>query len=141
MGSAYFHKCTNCGYSVRTSGLWEFYRDKEGNKKPYGHPGPVSKEAEKRGIYGFSANVYCPKCDEVFDLIVVEFEKPIKGIEAGLFAWLGKWEPKEEFLKEGGLGCPKCSNHKLILGPREDIRVMCPRCKEGKLIVERRLIS
>jgi hypothetical protein len=60
MGSWYKLKCDNCGYSVNTSGPWEFYRDSEGKRKPYGHPVPTSKEAEESGIHGLTGELYCP---------------------------------------------------------------------------------
>lgn len=134
MGAGYIHKCTKCGYSVSTSGPWEFYRDSKGNRKPYGHPAPISKEAEKRGIYGLSGIVYCPNCDKVFDLVLVEFKEPSHDeLHNSFYMWLGMYEPKDDFKKEGAVKCPECGSTNLILKPREDREVICPRCKEGKL--------
>ena len=76
MASGYVYRCDDCGYSVRTSGPHEFYRDKKGRRKPYGHPTPASREAEQRGIYGFSAEMYCPHCDQVYDVIMFERDEP-----------------------------------------------------------------
>jgi len=45
-----------------TSGPWEFYRDEEGRRKPFGNPVPISKGAAERGIYGLSGKLYCPNC-------------------------------------------------------------------------------
>jgi len=78
MGAGYIHVCSDCGYSVSTSGPSEFYRDREGKRKIYGHPDPLSFEALERGIYGFSGEVYCPNCDKVFDLVLVELKKPFE---------------------------------------------------------------
>jgi len=75
-------ECSNCGYTVRTSGLWEFYRDDSGQRQYYGHPIAKSLEARQRGVNGFSENLYCYKCDEVRDVIVYEFEKPMNDLEA-----------------------------------------------------------
>ena len=69
-------KCNACGYIVRTSGPWEFYRDDCGERKPYGHPVARSREARESGIKGLSTCGFCPTCDEVRDVIVREFEKP-----------------------------------------------------------------
>jgi len=52
MGAGYSHRCNKCGYSVSTSGPWEFYRDNKGERRHYGHPVPFSDEARKRGIHG-----------------------------------------------------------------------------------------
>jgi DNA-directed RNA polymerase subunit M/transcription elongation factor TFIIS len=138
MGAGYVHKCNECGYSVSTSGPWEFYRDSKGKRKPYGHPVPMSEEARQRGIYGLSGALYCPNCDEVFDLILVEFKKPSQD---SLSVWGGMCEPKDEFKDEGAVKCPKCDNRNLILGPMEDREVTCPRCKEGKMVGEMEWIS
>jgi len=70
MGAAYSHTCNECGHVVRTSGPWEFYRDKEGKRKPYGHPAPTSREAAEAGIYGLSAELYCPECGKTYDIII-----------------------------------------------------------------------
>ena len=127
MGAGFVHNCDNCGYSVNTSGPWEFYRDKEGNRKPYGHPGPMSREAKKRGIWGFSEDQYCPKCDEVFDVIVVEFAGPNQ-----------RWAPKDEYKK---IKCPKCGVRNLIFVSQEGKEVTCPRCRKGKWIGRMEYIS
>ncbi len=128
--------CTECGYEVETSGLHEFYRDKSGKRKLYGHPIPTSKEAEERGIYGFSAELYCPICDEVFDLIVVEYKRPCKEELNYLKVWFDMVEPKDEYREDDEVRCPKCGNTELILEPEEDEEVKCPRCKRGILKTE-----
>lgn len=139
MGAGYVHKCNKCGYSVSTSGPWEFYRDSKGKRKPYGHPVPMSEEARQRGIYGLSGELYCPNCDEVFDLILVEFKEPSQD---SLSVWGGMCEPIDEFKdEEGAVKCPKCGNRNLILGPMEDREATCPRCKYGKLVGKMEWIS
>lgn len=131
MATFYVHECDKCSYSVETSGLHEFYRDDEGSRKPYGHPIPMSQEAAKRGVCGLSAALYCPKCDKVHDLVVVEFKEPPKD---SLSMWLGQTEPTDEFKKEGAVKCPDCGNPDLVLGTDEDREVLCPSCTDGKLI-------
>jgi len=98
----------------------------------------MSEEARQRGIYGLSGELYCPNCDEVVDLILVEFKKPSQD---SLSVWGGMCEPRDEFKDEGAVKCPKCDNRNLILGPMEDRGVTCPRCKEGKLVGEMEWIS
>jgi len=138
MGAGYILRCDKCGYSVSTSGPWEFYRDSNGNRKPYGHPGPASKEAEQSGIYGLSGRLYCPKCDKTFNLVMGEFAKPS---QESLLVWLGRCEPKDEFKQEGTVKCPKCGGTNMILESVEGKEIVCPRCKEGKLVGEMEWIS
>jgi len=131
MGAQYSHTCNKCGYSVTTSGPWELYRDRQGERRWYGHPVPLSDEAKKRGIHGLSGTVYCPSCDERCDLILVEFKKPSHD---SLSVWSGKCEPLDEFKEKGAVKCPRCGHSDLILGPVEDREITCPRCKEGRLV-------
>lgn len=128
MGAGFTHKCSHCGYSISTSGPWEFYRDSQGNRKPYGHPVPISEEAEKQGIHGLSGELYCPNCDKVFNLILVEFKNPSNDT---LSIWSGRCEPKEEFRQENMVKCPECGNTNMILEPVKDKVIICPRCKVG----------
>ena len=94
MGAGYDFKCNCCGYRFSTSGPWEFYRNLKGQRKLYGHPSPVSVEAQLHGIYGLSGELYCLRCDKVFDLILVEFQRP--AVESFL-VWSGSCEPKDEY--------------------------------------------
>ncbi|TET77632.1 hypothetical protein E3J38_09685 [candidate division TA06 bacterium] len=130
MGAKYVYRCDKCSYSVCTSGPWEFYRDTQGNRKPYGHPEPTSEEARLRGIYGLSGDLYCSDCGKVFDLIVVEFKKPSHD---SLSVWSCRCEPKDEFKQQGMVKCPECGNTHLILEPDNEKPIACPRCKEGRL--------
>ncbi len=67
-------KCKKCNYEVIITDGWEFYRDECGNRKRYSHPCPISKKGVK-SIRGFSADLYCPKCKDVKDIIIEEFGK------------------------------------------------------------------
>ncbi|MFA5054556.1 MAG: hypothetical protein WC562_00035 [Dehalococcoidia bacterium] len=96
-------ECSSCGYTVRTSGPWEFYRDESGQRQPYGHPraGPMMtrksimkirdktrrremltqfeswlKRQPSSTVNGFSENLYCRQCDEVRYAVIYEFEHP-----------------------------------------------------------------
>ena len=129
MGAGFIIRCSKCGYSVSTSGPWEFYRNWRGKKKPYGHPVPISWWARRRGIYGLLEILYCPHCDETFDVIVSEFKKPIKN---GSSPWGDEHELKDEF-KDKVPQCPKCGHSDMMLVPGENDEITCPRCKEGIL--------
>ena len=128
MASGYWFKCDNCGYSFETSGLHEFYRDRQGNRKPYGHPCAISMEAQMSGIHGLSADLYCPTCDKVHDLVVVEYKRPTGDTNA---MRAGRCEPSEDSPKE--VKCPDCGNTELVLGYREAPQLPCPRCGKGTL--------
>lgn len=130
MGAGFKYVCSVCGHSIETSGPWEFYRDSKGNRHPYGHPSPVSDEAVQSGIYGLSGEVYCPACDKVFDVVLVEFKEPSLDT---LSVWSGRCEPTEKFKKEGAVHCPQCGNSHLILGPDDEVKILCPRCQKGIL--------
>jgi len=130
MGTGYKFECAKCGYVVRTSGPWEFYWDKNGERQDYGHPTPLSYEALEAGVAGFSGVLYCPVCDKVSDIILVEFETPA---EDALTVWTGNYHPMPEYRKQGAVKCPHCDNTDLILAPGADITILCPRCREGKM--------
>jgi len=131
MGAKYTHKCNKCGYSVSTSGPWEFYRDSEGNRKFFGHPSPNSEEARQSGIQGLFGNLYCPKCDKVFDLVLDEYKKPTFN---KIDMWLGRCESTYKYNQEDADKCPICGNTDLILKPLENEEIVCPRCGKGKLV-------
>lgn len=138
MGSCYSHHCDHCGYSVTTSGPWEFYRDANGQRKPYGHPIPMSREGRERGIAGLAAALYCLKCDKVFDLVIVEFKQPARD---SLSVWSGAAEPQEAFKREGAVKCPDCGDTRLLLEGDKSTEKLCPRCKGGTLNSRREWIS
>jgi len=129
MGAEFRYICSKCGYSIVTSGPWEFYRDRLGNRRPAGHPVPLFC-LEGPGIFGLSGEVYCPTCDEVFDVVLVEFKEPTLDTYA---VWSGQCEPTEEFKKKDAVRCPQCGNPHLILGPDEETKTRCPRCQNGVL--------
>ncbi len=125
MGAGYEWKCTACGYKIETSGPWEFYVDKKGNRKPYGHPSPMSREAKKSGVYGLSAAMYCPKCDRVEDSILVEFEAPQKDM---LDVWSGRARVKQQY-EHSVPTCTQCGGILYLALPEDEIK--CPRCNKG----------
>ncbi len=153
----YVHRCGNCGYIIETSGQHEFYRDKDGKRKSYGHPTPASKEAEECGICGWYAKEYCVSCDEVIEVVTEEYEEP----EPKTRFW-SDWSEGPEFpeqmlevfserldlaeqrkkAEEGGgkvITCPKCSGFDLVLGPREEL--ICPVCKKVGMKGEMKCMS
>ena len=132
MGASYIHECDKCGYTFHTSGPWEFYRNREGKLKDYGHPIPMSEEAKTQGIKGLYGEMYCHICDKVRRIILVEFKNSSSD---SLSVWTGRCEPEDKYKKEGAIKCPKCGNKNLIFEVEEDDKeeIICPRCKEGKI--------
>lgn len=137
MGAKFVHQCDNCGYSVSTSGPWEFYRDNNGNLKPFGYPGPMCEEAEQRGIYGLYAELYCPSCDEVRTVVLFEAEKPSNPASSANGSMPA---PRNEFKRRHAPRCPECGNTHLLFTPATK-EVICPRCKKGKLVGKMEWIS
>ena len=110
-------KCNSCGYELCTSGDHEFYRDEKGMLHDYGHPVPVSEEAKKQGIKGFTVKWYCPKCQVVREVIITEFDKPL----------LGRYSVKNK-RHNFEPHCSTCGTElKLLL----DIYDSCPKCGNG----------
>lgn len=138
MGTVYYHKCNFCGYTVHTSGPWEFYRDDRGEVKPYGHPEPISEEAEISGIHGLTGVIYCHHCDETFKIILVEFKKPTYD---KIKLWLGQCEPLDEYKNEEKIKCPKCGSINVFFGFEKNEKITCPRCREGKFISKIKFIT
>ena len=138
MGTSYTYKCDHCGYKVYSNGPWEFYRDKNGVIKPYGHPVPMSKEAAKCGITGLTYNLYCPKCDKTSEVITVEFKKSTK---ESLDVWGGVAEPLDKYKDKDVVKCPKCGNTHLLFGEGQEEEFKCPKCEKGKFIVDMIIMS
>ena len=140
MGRSITYGCNSCGHTVTFSGPWEFYRDAKGRRKPYGHPVPVSREAENRGICGLSAQMYCPSCHRGVDIIVVEFTEPV--VET-LSVWSRAWRPKpaySDWESKIAYRCPECGwDHVITQPPGRDWK--CPKCKAGAMVVVQRIIS
>ncbi|MBU0516887.1 MAG: hypothetical protein KJ621_19200 [Proteobacteria bacterium] len=127
MGAGFRHECGRCGFAVQTSGPWEFCRDAAGKRREFGHPVPVSEEAARAGIHGLSGELYCPDCDRVVNVILVEYKLPARD---GLSVWTGGAEPRDEYQQEDAVKCPRCGTTEMIFGEGE---WPCPRCKEGTL--------
>jgi len=135
MGSGCDYKCEKCGYKFTTSSSWEFYRDAKGKIQCYGHPGPLSVEALKSGIYGFMDTKYCLNCRKLVDILLVEFDKPADYHAAWGYGLLGgEYQP---------VICPYCNKTDFL--EDEDIIskkfILCPKCNKGKLLLESSWIS
>ena len=127
MHKVYVHVCDKCGFTVETSGLWEFYRDSNGKFKSYGHPIPNSIEAEESGIYGLYGIYYCVDCGKNSQNIVFESKFPV-------FEKTALWNVRLEPISPYGDGfrpvCEHCGSKRIFLHPA---KVPCPKCKEGYL--------
>ena len=134
MPTGFIYKCTNCGYAVTLSGIWEFYIDEFGLRQRYGHPGPKSKAAKNAGVRGFSVQWYCSSCRSVRDVAVIEFNKSQNGPLPALMAYYDRPETEHE---EFEAVCDKCGG-KLT----DDIEgELCPRCNVGHFEESARFMS
>jgi len=138
LGAFHEFTCNNCGYKISTSGLWEFYRDDQGNLQDYGHPVPRSREAREKGVYGLYGNFYCPTCDQTQKIICIEAKEPIYD---RFDLWTFSFEPIDEYKDSFEIKCPVCNNTQLLLEPDEENPVKCPRCKKGNFELTYEIIS
>jgi len=173
MVEGFYHTCNQCGYTVRTTGNFGFYTNKDGRRVRYAAPAwrmpddvdwsrpdnvvlatsyALSREERKKGIAnilfdswlakfkrsknkkapdehritrtdeserkggsGFCLTAYCPSCDKTLDLVTRELKG---GVEVD-------YKP---------LKCPYCLSEKLVVAPDKETVIVCPRCKEGRLI-------
>ena len=70
-------------------------------------------------------------CGKTCDVILVEFKTPAR---EATDVWSGRCEPKDEYQRDDAVTCPTCGGADLILGPLEERRVPCPKCKDGMLV-------
>jgi hypothetical protein len=131
MGFGYTWKCKTCGNEITLSGPWEFYRDNEGKRKPYGHPTPNTEEARKAGVKGFSEALYCSKCREVRDAITQEFRKPVINDNH----WIRSYD--DDCIRVE----PKCDKCGMGLKGNLEEKDICPKCNKGTFEVSDRWIS
>jgi len=126
MGAEYQYTCEKCGFYIITSGPWEFSRDERGGLIFY----MEMVEPETGGIDGLSGSIYCPDCNKVYDMILVEFDQP----EHTNFNIWSLWsDPGNSFLKQNEVKCAVCGGNRLILEPEDNIYINCPNCNLGVL--------
>ncbi|MFW6287237.1 MAG: hypothetical protein ACOC2J_00630 [bacterium] len=140
MGENYTYQCSECEKKFNTSGPWEFYRNKEGKRMPYGFPGPLTQEARLRGVEGFFADMLCLDCGNEVNVIIEEFNR--RPVESKGFKGFSKFLSMIKKEKEGKIRCPNCKSTNLFLSEKGKITVenketgvACPDCGEGKLIL------
>jgi hypothetical protein len=133
MPFGYDWKCNHCDNTIRTSALWEFYRDSSGSLVKYGHPGTHSKRAAKAGIKGFYAEFYCPKCREVRIAPVIEFAKSYHGALDALCA--AEYDPT---VKKYDVVCEVC--HTELIDYLDESNI-CPKCNIGHFEESARYMS
>lgn len=128
MGEIFNRTCNKCKYNFSMSGSWEFYRDKDGNIKSYGHPGAMSEEAANSGIYGYRSDMFCGNCKKTFkDLIISEYKEPV----------IDRSKQKDADVKDeykDGVKCPECGKLGLLSPWVEDKEFVCPKCGERELV-------
>lgn len=127
MGVNYLYQCSHCKEEFNTSGPWAFYRNKKGERLPYGYPGPLTEEARLSGIQGFFADVICLHCGREVNVILEEYNKKVEGFFAAIRRL---WKGNEDEVK-----CPSCKSKDLFLKEESATggETSCPLCKKGSL--------
>ena len=121
--------CNQCGYSIRTAGLFEYYIDEFGLRQRYGHLSR-SEKAQKAGVRGFSVEWYCSQCKSVRDVSVLEFNDSQNGPLPALMAYYKEHAEFEPI-------CDKCGG-KLT----DEIEgELCPKCNKGHFKEDGRFMS
>jgi DNA-directed RNA polymerase subunit RPC12/RpoP len=125
MGMLCIYRCESCGWEFSTWGPREFFRDASGNRHAYGHPFPCSPEAERQGIHGLDAQLYCLVCGKTSEVVLNEFAGPIRD---PIRAWQTPESPEKP-------RCPHCGQQRLVASLPDDERVPCPRCGRGRMVL------
>jgi hypothetical protein len=105
MATFYGSICGSCGYRFSSSSPHEFWRDRNGVLRDYGHPRASSPDAERAGVHGIYSRMWCLNCETNVDVVTREFEHPV--------ARHGLWR----LLLTGG-------------APEKRVSVVCPICSE-----------
>ena len=129
MPTGLIYKCTNCGYAVTLSWIWEYYIDEFGLRQRYGHLSR-SIQAQKAGVRGFSVEWYCSTCRSVRDVVVIEFNESQNGPLPALMAY---YEEHAEFEPI----CDKCGRNLTD----EISGEICPKCNIGHFKEDGRFMS
>lgn len=134
----FIYQCSKCKKKFNTSGPWEFYRNKKGNRIPFGHPGPINKEAQLSGVDGLFADMLCLDCGKEVNIIIEEYYKQpahSKGFKDFLAFLFGKIKEDDDKPR-----CPNCKGDNLFLSNNENAEknekvtmLTCPNCSKGKL--------
>lgn len=132
MGQGFPLECNKCDFQTEPSGPWEFFRDKYGKLRDFGHPTPSSPEAEAAGIHGFYAEMYCPTCGKLRRVVLEEYDEPAESADS---LWAGQAVPKVKYQNAEDPACPRCDSRGLILRPDPDQRIDCPKCPDGALML------
>ena len=133
MAASVYYECNNCKHKFITSGPWEFRWDKDGKVEICGHP---LGERAKLGVDGLKAYMYCNRCKEVMDVILLEFKKRVFTAQE---VWSGDTELKDGysyFNPNVKSKCPKCSRNSMFLLLKFGPEIECPKCKIGKMFVD-----
>jgi hypothetical protein len=123
MGMSCLYRCDKCGWEFWTWGPREFYRDASGNRLPYGHPLPASPEAERHGISGLDAQLFCLTCGKTHQVVLDEFPRSVHDP-------LSAWRPPRTPVQPN---CPDCGQPRLVAALPDDQPIPCPRCGRGPL--------
>lgn len=109
MATFYKHHLEEGDRSLSTMDSCKLQRNRSVTGPECDHPILMDEKAQKQAIYGYYGDLYCPKCQEIFDFIFVEFEKPYPGF---LSAWR---EIINKEMDEDVMICPRCGHRDMQL--------------------------
>ncbi len=118
-------RCSECGYSVGTSGPWHFILDEHGNRNYLKTPPSDSEPKAPYNGVGSYAHMYCSTCDETYGILLSEVIGPRLG------RMPESLRNRFELARHDGL-CPICGDDATLLHNQSgDTHVLCPHCNKG----------
>lgn len=153
MGDATHFQCNVCKYEVITYGMSGFRYNSVGEKEQFSLS--LRQNNIKNGVDGICAKIYCIACDEVFDIILLEYKRCIyeynelfdrnteliEGYSMEVYKKILKNNREGYFsieaknrLSNTKQVCPMCSKRNtLLLYGNGIFEASCPRCSSGKM--------
>ena len=92
-----------------TADLFHYPKNRTGARLKFDRPAFMDEEADKKNIFGYCGDLHCPRCNETFDFMLVEFERTYPDF---LSAWR---EIILEEMDEDIMVCPKCGRRDMEL--------------------------
>jgi hypothetical protein len=125
MPYVYVYQCDHCRRDLEITLCREFQQEPDGTPSDYHYPDPDLYEWPPRKVAGLWSRLWCPACQRVRPLVVVQLDEPAE-------------HPVQAFLAAEARGytgmetgpCPEC-------GATLEVEIEdgpCPECGQGKLV-------
>jgi len=109
MATFYKHPLEEGDRSLLTMDSCKLQRNRPGAGPECDHPILMDEDGKKQGVYGYYGDLYCPNCQQIYDFIFVEFERPYPQF---LSAWR---EIIKKEMDEDVMICPRCGHRNMEL--------------------------